>query len=137
MKTHSELGYDMLKNSNRKILQCAATIALTHHEKYDGTGYPQALRGDEIPMGARIFAIADVFDALTSVRPYKKAFPLQEALDILLEGRGKHFDPELLERFVALAPDLHRRFAGDESDRIRDEVAAIVRVYFPREDALS
>ncbi len=135
MRRHVGHGIDIVARSS--WLGDAIPIVSSHHEKYDGTGYPQALRGDEIPMGARIFAIADVFDALTSVRPYKQAFPLQEALEILLEGRGKHFDPELLERFVALAPDLHRRFAGDESDRVRDEVAAIVKVYFPREDALS
>ena len=135
MRRHVGHGIDIVTRSS--WLGDAIPVVSCHHEKYDGTGYPQALSGEEIPMGARIFAIADVFDALTSVRPYKKAFPLEEALEILLEGRGRHFDPELLDRFVVLAPELHSGFAGDESDRVRGEVAAIVRVYFPREDDLS
>jgi HD-GYP domain-containing protein (c-di-GMP phosphodiesterase class II) len=135
MRRHVGHGIDIVARSS--WLDDAIPVVSCHHEKYDGTGYPQTLKGKEIPMGARIFAIADVFDALTSVRPYKKAFPLKEALEILQEGRGKHFDPELLDRFVLLAPELHSRFAGDESDRVRSEVVAIVRVYFPREEDLS
>jgi len=74
-------------------------IALSHHEKWDGSGYPKGLAGEDIPLWGRICAIADVFDALTNARPYKKAFSNEEALEIMKEGRGKHFDPKLLDLF--------------------------------------
>ena len=99
MKRHSEIGYEVLKNSNRKILQTAAMIAYTHHERYDGNGYPRGLRGDDIPLCGRITAIADVFDALGSDRVYKKAWPLEKVLEFFKEERGKHFDPHLIDLF--------------------------------------
>ena len=86
------------------MLALASQIALTHHEKYDGSGYPQGLRGDAIPLAGRIVAIADVFDALTSTRPYKKAWTEQEALDFLREQKGRHFDPALVDLFVEQMP---------------------------------
>jgi len=100
MKTHTKLGYDMLKNSNRDILSAAATIAYEHHEKYDGTGYPNGKKGDDIHIFGRITAIADIFDALGSDRCYKKAWPLEKINQLLLEGKGKHFDPVLIELFL-------------------------------------
>ena len=130
MRQHVTHGIDIVNRSS--WLADAIPIVGCHHEKYDGSGYPNTLKGEEIPIGARIFAIADVFDALTSVRPYKKAFPLEQSLGILLEGRGTHFDPDLLDKFIVLVPELYNRFAGDESDLIRNEVAAIVGAYFPR-----
>ena len=100
MKTHTQLGYDMLKNSNRDILSAAATIAYQHHEKYDGTGYPNGKKGDEIHIFGRITAIADIFDALGSDRCYKKAWPLEKINELLLREKGKHFDPILIDLFM-------------------------------------
>ncbi|MHB8533920.1 MAG: HD-GYP domain-containing protein [Sulfuricaulis sp.] len=99
MRTHSRIGYEILKDSPSKFLQMGAIIALGHHERYDGTGYPSRLRGYEIPLVARIVAVADVFDALTSVRPYKKAWSVQDALNYLNAEKGKHFDPECIDVF--------------------------------------
>ena len=101
IKMHSELGYEMLKHSKREILKTAATIAYTHHEKYDGSGYPNALLGEEIPIEGRITALADVFDALGHDRVYKKAWPLEEILDLFTKERAKHFDPNLIDLFFA------------------------------------
>jgi two-component system response regulator RpfG len=97
MQSHARIGYDMLKDSSSGYLQMAAVIALGHHEKYDGSGYPTGLRGEHIPLEARIVAIADVYDALTSVRPYKPAWPVEEALTYMDEHAGRHFDPKLVE----------------------------------------
>jgi two-component system response regulator RpfG len=97
MQSHARIGYDMLKDSSSGYLQMAAVIALGHHEKYDGSGYPTGLRGEHIPLEARIVAIADVYDALTSVRPYKPAWPVEEALVYMEEHAGRHFDPQLVE----------------------------------------
>ena len=83
------------------VLEMAATIAICHHEKWDGSGYPKGLKGEDIPLVGRITAVADVFDALSSERPYKPAFPLEKCLSILKEGRGKHFDPRVLDAFFA------------------------------------
>ncbi len=135
MRQHVKHGIDIVNRSS--WLGDAVPIVGCHHEKYDGSGYPNTLQGEDIPVGARIFAIADVFDALTSVRPYKKAFSMERSLDILLEGHGSHFDPDLLDQFVALAPELYNNFAGDESDHVRNEVSTIVSTYFPKEDESS
>jgi len=99
MKQHAQMGYEILRGSQSELLDTAATIAWTHHEKFDGSGYPRGLNGREIPLEGRIVAIADVFDALTSKRVYKPAFPLAQASQIMNEGRGKHFDPGLLDLF--------------------------------------
>jgi putative two-component system response regulator len=84
----------------------ARVIALTHHEKWDGTGYHRGLKGEEIPLVGRITSIADVFDALTSVRPYKKAWPVEDAVKWIEREAGRSFDPELVEKFVALLPQI-------------------------------
>lgn len=99
MKTHSELGYEMLKHSTREILQASAVVAYTHHEKWDGSGYPRGLGGDEIPIYGRITAVADVFDALGHDRVYKKAWPLENILDLFTQERGKLFDPNIIDLF--------------------------------------
>lgn len=99
MKTHAELGYDMLKNSEKEILRAAATVAHEHHEKWDGSGYPRGLKGDDIHIYGRITAVADVFDALGSDRVYKKAWELERIFDLLKDQSGKHFDPKLVEIF--------------------------------------
>lgn len=101
MRTHTRIGYEILKDSPSKYLQMGAVIALGHHERYDGKGYPSRLRGYEIPLEARIVAVSDVFDALTSVRPYKKAWSIEEALTYLRTERGKHFDPDCIDAFLA------------------------------------
>ncbi len=100
MKTHCEIGYRILSESTSDILRLGAEIALNHHERYDGSGYPNGLSGDEIPITGRITAICDVFDALTTERVYKKAIPADQALQIMIEGGGSHFDPRLLEHFL-------------------------------------
>lgn len=100
MRRHPEIGYEILSNSPSRYLQMGAIIALGHHEKFDGTGYPHGLSGTKIPLPARIVAVADVFDALTSVRPYKKAWTFQSALEYVQNNSGKHFDPECVRAFL-------------------------------------
>ncbi len=99
MKTHAQIGYEMLCKSNQPIIKAAAIVAQEHHEKYDGTGYPKGLEGENIHIYGRITAIADVFDALGSDRVYKKAWPLEKILDFFDEQKGKHFDPKLIKLF--------------------------------------
>ena len=99
MKTHSELGYNMLKASTRPILKTASIIAYSHHEKWNGSGYPNGLKGEEIDISARITAVADVFDALGHNRVYKKAWPLENILELYKNESGKHFDPKLIDIF--------------------------------------
>ncbi len=101
MRQHALIGYEILKNSSSPVLQMAADIALNHHEKFDGTGYPHGKAGTDIPIAGRIVAVADVFDALTSVRPYKEAWPLETARQYLLDGRRSHFDPDCVDHFLA------------------------------------
>ncbi|MCD6258456.1 MAG: HD domain-containing protein [Helicobacteraceae bacterium] len=100
MDTHAQLGYEMLKHSSRPLLKMAATIAYEHHEKWDGTGYPNKLVGENISIYGRITALADVFDALGSDRVYKKAWDLERILELFKEERGKHFDPQLIDIFL-------------------------------------
>jgi response regulator RpfG family c-di-GMP phosphodiesterase len=97
MKQHAALGYEILSASPRGMLKAAATVAYEHHEKWDGSGYPQALKGDEINIYGRITAVADVFDALGSDRCYKKAWPLEDVLEFFKEQKGRHFDPKLVD----------------------------------------
>jgi putative two-component system response regulator len=97
---HPEIGYRILSGSGAELLTLAATIAWTHHEKFDGSGYPRGLKAEAIPLEGRIAAIADTFDALTSKRVYKPAFPFEQAIDIMHKRRGKDFDPELLDTFL-------------------------------------
>lgn len=105
---HAEIGYRILSGSDSELLKVAATIAWTHHERYDGTGYPRGLKGDDIPIEGRIAAIADNFDALTTERVYKPAFEIAHAIELMLKHRGEHFDPELLDIFVASTEELTR-----------------------------
>jgi two-component system response regulator RpfG len=101
MRNHPRIGYDILKGSPSKYLSMGAIIALGHHEKFDGGGYPNGLHGDDIPIVARVVAVADVFDALVSERPYKHAWPVEEGLEFLRSQRGKHFDPKCVDAFLA------------------------------------
>lgn len=100
MKQHAVFGYQILVAGSSPLMQVAAEIAHTHHEKFDGSGYPRALVGEAIPLFGRIVAVADVFDALTSERPYKKAWGIEQALAFLHEGKGKHFDPACVDAFL-------------------------------------
>jgi putative two-component system response regulator len=106
MQTHASAGYEILSKSTAPILQMAATIARYHHEKWDGSGYPCGLAGEAIPEMARIVAIADVFDALTTVRPYKEVWPLERVMDNLTSNAGLHFDPRLIDHFVRILPQI-------------------------------
>ena len=106
MKKHTLIGAEILKDSPIELLRAGEIIARTHHEKWNGSGYPAGLRGVEIPLYGRIVAIADVFDALTSVRPYKEAYSVEAALDILREGKGSHFDPEVVDAFFEILDEI-------------------------------
>lgn len=99
MRQHAAIGYEILKGSPSPLLQKAAIIALSHHEKVDGSGYPGGLKGEDIPLDGRIVAVADVFDALTSERPYKKAWPVEDAVKFMHENSGSHFDPACIDAF--------------------------------------
>lgn len=106
MKTHSEIGHQILSKSNSELFQLAASVALHHHERWDGTGYPDGLSGNDIPECARIVAITDVFDALTMRRPYKEAWSTVKALETLQEESGSHFDPRLVELFISIKDEI-------------------------------
>ena len=101
MTNHPLIGYEILQGSESQLIQLGAEIALTHHEKFDGTGYPNKLAGDAIPLSGRIVAVADVFDALTSERPYKAAWPVEKARALLEDNSGTHFDPACVTAFLA------------------------------------
>ncbi|MFC1602056.1 HD domain-containing phosphohydrolase [Pseudomonadota bacterium] len=105
MKTHAQIGADILGGDESELLIMARDIALTHHEKWNGKGYPNGLKGKDIPLVGRICALTDVFDALTSKRPYKDAWPTDEAVALIKEEDGQHFDPELVEHFFVLLPE--------------------------------
>jgi len=115
MKTHTTIGAKILAGSKAEILQIAGEIALSHHEKWNGKGYPQGLAGYNIPLTARIVGLADVFDALTSRRPYKDPFPVEVAVDIIKKERGEHFDPEIVDVFLENVDDVLKIRAGASS----------------------
>ncbi len=115
MKTHTTIGAELLSKSDSQLLILAETIALAHHEKWNGSGYPKGLSGTEIPLEARIVAIADVFDALTSERPYKKAWSVEDTINLIQSEKGKHFDPELVDAFIEILPkvlEIKSKFLG-------------------------
>jgi HD-GYP domain-containing protein (c-di-GMP phosphodiesterase class II) len=128
MKTHVEHGLDI--TARAKWLEDAGDVVGAHHEKFDGGGYPKGLARKDIPINARIFAIVDVFDALTSRRPYKEPLPFEETMQILEEGRETHFDPELLGAFATIAHELYREYGGSDGDRPRERLEEISRKYF-------
>ncbi|TGK10414.1 two-component system response regulator [Leptospira selangorensis] len=106
MKTHPTIGAEIIGDHDSSLLKMAKSIALNHHEKWDGSGYPNGIKGDTIPVEARIVTIADVFDALTTERPYKKAWSIEDAVNHIRKGAGSHFDPGLVPIFLNLMPDL-------------------------------
>lgn len=130
MKTHVVHGLDILRASD--WLTDAADVVGGHHEKFDGSGYPRGLAGDAIPIAARIFAIADVFDALTSRRPYKEPMPFDVAMGILQEGAGRHFDPAALARFTEIVAPLHAHLTALGDDGVEGELRRLVGQYFAK-----
>jgi methanogenic corrinoid protein MtbC1 len=121
VETHAEEGHRLVRGSSSSILDLAATIALSHQEKWDGTGYPRGLAGEAIPIEGRIVAVADVFDALTSDRVYRKAFSVEEAVQMMREQRGRHFDPVLLDAFM----EVLGRSGPDARERVADPLALV------------
>lgn len=120
MQTHAEIGHRILSKSNSELFQLAASVALSHHERWDGSGYPNGLSGENIPECARIVAIADVFDALTMRRPYKEPWPVEKAFETIEQDAGSHFDPRLVEAFLSIRDEIlaiktewDRQEAGD------------------------
>ena len=128
MKTHVEKGTDIVQRSS--WLRDGTEVVGYHHEKFAGGGYPRGLKGEEIPITARIFAVSDVFDALTSHRPYKKPLTFKETMDIIERERGNHFDPAVLDAFGTIAREIHDRYAGHGGDDLREELASVVMTYF-------
>jgi putative two-component system response regulator len=115
MERHTIVGHQILSESSNPLLGAAATIALSHHERWDGAGYPQELAGVDIPLEARIVTVADTFDAMTSDRPYRTAMPVDQALEIMREESRRQLDPDLLDLFVSELPavtTIHRTFHG-------------------------
>jgi methanogenic corrinoid protein MtbC1 len=121
VETHAEEGHRLVRGSSSSILDMAATIALSHQEKWDGSGYPRGLKGEAIPIEGRIVAVADVFDALTSDRVYRKAFSVDEAIQMMREQRGRHFDPVLLDAFM----EVLGRTGPDAREELRRDPAAL------------
>ncbi|MDO8774845.1 MAG: HD-GYP domain-containing protein [Burkholderiaceae bacterium] len=128
MKTHVQLGMDIVAKSS--WIDEAKDVIEFHHERFDGSGYQRGLAGESIPLAARLFAIVDVFDALTSSRPYKEAFPLKEAVHILVESSGSHFDPRLVATFKNIATSLHGELANRPERYLRQLLHGQVTKYF-------
>lgn len=117
MKQHTTIGAKILSGSDAQFIKLGEIIARCHHEKWDGSGYPDGLKGTDIPIAGRIVAIADVFDALNSKRPYKEPFPIEKTLSIIKEGSGSHFDPEVVDAFFAIQDeilDIKQQFDDEE-----------------------
>ncbi|HXB65628.1 MAG TPA: HD domain-containing phosphohydrolase [Solirubrobacteraceae bacterium] len=130
VETHAEEGHRLLRGSSSSILDMAATIALSHHEKWDGSGYPRGLAGEEIPIEGRIVAVADVFDALTTDRVYRSAYTVEQAVEMLREQRGRHFDPVLLDTFLEVldssGPDAREQLRSDPQALLEVVLASYV-----------
>ncbi|MFH1382753.1 MAG: HD domain-containing phosphohydrolase [Chloroflexota bacterium] len=106
MRQHTTIGAEILKDASADFIKLAEAIALSHHEKWDGSGYPRGMKGEDIPLAGRIVALADVFDALTSDRVYRAAMPLEKAMGIVKEGRGSHFDPAVVDAFASIETEI-------------------------------
>jgi hypothetical protein len=125
MQRHALIGASMLSGSESEVMQLAETIARTHHERWDGAGYPDGLSGEDIPLAGRICAVSDVFDALVSERPYKRAWSVDEALDEIAAQRGRHFDPAVVDAFLPIARRAHAELYVDDAAPVdRGEPAA-------------
>jgi len=129
MKQHVQFGVEIIENS--QWIKEAQDVVECHHEKFDGSGYPKGLVGRSIPVIARVFAIVDVFDALTSERPYKKPFSFVKSMGIIQEGSGNHFDPDLVRQFSLIADKLHLRYSGVEDESfLSSELNNLIMKYF-------
>jgi HD-GYP domain-containing protein (c-di-GMP phosphodiesterase class II) len=128
MKQHVTIGIDIVAKAD--WLHGAREVIEFHHERYDGSGYMRGLQGEGIPLAACIFAIVDVFDALTSARPYKEAFPLEGVLEMMQQERGKHFDPALLDLFMSLAPVLYKNIGRANYLSLTRMLSVVVQKYF-------
>lgn len=128
MQDHVLYGLEIIRRS--KWLKDGAPIVGNHHEKYDGSGYPAGLRGDDIPLEARIFAIADVFDALSSKRPYKEPYSYEKTMALMQEARGTHFDPVVFDIFKRIAPELFAEYANSDDDKVKTKFKDITDLYF-------
>jgi len=128
MRTHVSLGVNILSKS--EWLQNAREVVECHHERYDGSGYPRGLKDEAIPLNARIFAIADVFDALVSWRPYKEPFGFEEAMRLLARERGRHFDPVLLDAFERIAGTAYAEIDGTDEALVVSTLDEVVTRYF-------
>jgi len=133
MKTHALLGIEIV--ADNRWLQGAAPIIRHHHEHFDGTGYPDGLRGTAIPQLARLFAVVDVFDALTSERPYKQAMTLAEALSIIEKDAGRHFDPAVVAVFTRIAAGLYAKMVQVSDAELRQGMRQLLSHYFKTETA--
>jgi len=129
MESHTLIGSRILSDSPSELMQQGQVVALSHHERWDGTGYPRRLCGEQIPLAGRICAVVDVFDAMTTTRPYRAAFSLEEALETMRRGRGAHFDPRLLDLFMGRLDEVL-----EVRERLAEE-AAVERQLWPPEDA--
>jgi putative two-component system response regulator len=126
MKSHTVIGARILDGSRSGVVQMAHEIAMSHHEWWDGSGYPEGLSGEDIPLAARVCAVADVFDALISERPYKSAWPLQAAMSEIERHAGRHFDPSLAKLFIALVPELRADLTASwQADEKNGDDAAV------------
>ena len=136
MHQHPLMGAEIIGKHDNELLETARIIALTHHEKWDGSGYPQKLKGDDIPLEGRIVAVADVFDALVSVRPYKKALPLEEAMKYFAGQTGRHFDPQLVDALHRSLPEILRikEIYADENGALTDLEFQIKEIYDHKDD---
>lgn len=128
MEQHAGIGSEMLKDSDSALLQTGRIIEQSHHEKWDGSGYPEGLKGEAIPLAGRICAVADVFDALTSRRPYKEAFPVDVAKSILQEGRGSHFDPRVLDCFLEHFDEVKAILENEEPPALQPTQELFIRM---------
>jgi putative two-component system response regulator len=129
LRRHARIGYELVKSI--AFLAGAAAMVLTHHERFDGSGYPQKRKGDEIPFGARIFAVADTLDAMTSDRPYRAALPLQAARDVIERGRGTLFDPFFAAAFLRVPSDTWESIAKQTATVQASSVLAAEKIPIP------
>ncbi|MCP4293534.1 MAG: HD domain-containing protein [bacterium] len=128
MQNHAEIGYTILNNSDSNVLKAAATIAHEHHERWDGKGYPRKIKGENIHIYGRIVGLADVFDAIFSNRVYRKTMPLEQALDIIKEERGRHFDPQLVDLFLGNLPKflaISERYQDSPASKVVEQKSTV------------
>lgn len=131
MKTHTEIGAQILSGSSSKLIQMAESISRTHHEKWDGSGYPSGLKGESIPIEGRIVALCDVFDALTSKRPYKEKWPVEKAVQEIKDNSGIHFDPALVKKFIEILPQVMKEMESYSIDSMEEDLGSAFQAQLP------